>query len=176
MNNVISALTARTQLGQILKRATKNNERFVVDRRGEPSVVIMSIKDYVDTMAPAPQWLKDIQASSKRRSSNKLTMRQIDAEIAKVRRQRPSSIKQPITMIPRVVLDTNVVVSALLKPNGLEDQVLRLALAGRLLLCLSPEVLVEYARVLASPKFKFQPRRSRHGFTATGKSRQPGPP
>ena len=94
MNNVVSALTARTQLGQILKRATKNNERFVVDRRGEPSVVIMSIKDYVDTMAPAPQWLRDIQASSKRRGTNKLTMRQIDAEVAKVRRQGQNNIKQ----------------------------------------------------------------------------------
>ena len=96
MNNVISALTARAQLGQILQRATQNNERFVVDRRGEPSVVIMSIKDYVDTMAPAPQWLKDIQASSKRRGANKLTMRQIDAEIAKVRRQARNNIKQPV--------------------------------------------------------------------------------
>jgi prevent-host-death family protein len=96
MNNVISALTARTQLGQILRRATRNNERFVVDRRGEPSVVIMSIKDYVDTMAPSPRWLKDIQASSKRRGTNKLTMRQIDAEIAKVRRQGQNHIKQPV--------------------------------------------------------------------------------
>ena len=60
-------------------------------------------------------------------------------------------------MIPRVVLDTNVVVSALLKPQGSEDQVLRLALAGRLLLCVSPQVLGEYGRVLSSPKFKFQP-------------------
>src|ERR1019366_3930180 len=62
-------------------------------------------------------------------------------------------------MIPRVVLDTNVVVSALLKPQGREDQVLRLALAGRLLLCVSPQVLAEYSRVLSSPKFKFQPER-----------------
>jgi putative PIN family toxin of toxin-antitoxin system len=60
-------------------------------------------------------------------------------------------------MIPRVVLDTNVVVSALLKPQGREDQVLRLALAGRLLVCVSPQVLAEYGRVLSSPKFKFQP-------------------
>jgi putative PIN family toxin of toxin-antitoxin system len=60
-------------------------------------------------------------------------------------------------MIPRVVLDTNVVVSALVKPQGREDQVLRLALAGRLLLCVSPQVLAEYGRVLSSPKFKFQP-------------------
>ena len=86
MNNLISALTARTQLGQILRRATRNNERFVVDRRGEPSVIIMSIKDYVDTIAPAPKWLADIQTASKRRRTAKLTMRQIDAEIDRVRR------------------------------------------------------------------------------------------
>jgi hypothetical protein len=34
-------------------------------------------------------------------------------------------------MIPRVVLDTNVVVSALLKPGSLEDQVLRLGFGGQ---------------------------------------------
>ena len=80
-------MTARTQLGQILMRATENNERFVVDRRGEPSVIIMSIKDYVDTIAPAPKWLAGIQVRSKRRGTDKPTMRQVDAEIAKVRRQ-----------------------------------------------------------------------------------------
>ena len=95
MENVVSALTARTQLGQILRRATTNNERFVVDRRGAPSVVIMSIKDYVDTLAPAPKWLKGIQASSVRRGTNRLTMRQIDAEIAKVRRERRNNGKKP---------------------------------------------------------------------------------
>ena len=93
MHHVVSALTARTQLGQILRRATKNNERFVVDRRGEPSVIIMSIKDYVDTIAPAPKWLKDIQAASKRRGTNKLSMTQIDAAIAKVRRRERKAIQ-----------------------------------------------------------------------------------
>ena len=88
MTNVVSALTARTQLGQILKRATKNNERFVVDRRGEPSVIIMSIRDYVDTIAPTPKWLADIQAASKRRGTDKLSMRQINAEITRVRRRK----------------------------------------------------------------------------------------
>jgi len=60
-------------------------------------------------------------------------------------------------MTPRVVLDTNVVVSALLKPDSLEDQVMRLGLAGRLRLCLSPDTLAEYALVLPRPKFKLQP-------------------
>jgi prevent-host-death family protein len=93
MNHVVSALTARTQLGQILRRATENNERFVVDRRGEPSVIIMSIKDYIDTIAPAPKWLKDIQAASKRRGTNKLSMTQIDAATAKVRRLERKAIQ-----------------------------------------------------------------------------------
>ena len=89
MTNVVSALTARTQLGQIIKRATQKNERFVVGRRGEPSIVIMSMKDYIDTIAPAPEWLRDIQAASKRRGTNKLSMRQIDDIIGEARTEAP---------------------------------------------------------------------------------------
>ena len=85
MTNIVTALTARTQLGQIIKRATRNNERFVVDRRGEPSVVIMSMKDYIDTIAPAPQWLKDVQAESKRKGLDKLSMTAINRIIRQVR-------------------------------------------------------------------------------------------
>jgi prevent-host-death family protein len=88
MTNVISALTARTQLGQVLRRTVQKNERFVVERRGQPSVIIMSIKDYVDTIAPTPDWLKQIGAEARKKGLNRLTMRQIDAEIAAVRRER----------------------------------------------------------------------------------------
>ena len=88
MTNVVSALTARTQFGQIMKRATQRNERFVVDRRGEPKVIIMGIQDYVRSLAPPPQWLKEIWAESKRKGLDKLTMRQINAEIAAYRREQ----------------------------------------------------------------------------------------
>jgi putative PIN family toxin of toxin-antitoxin system len=57
-------------------------------------------------------------------------------------------------MTRRVVLDTNIVVSGLLKPQGLEALVLRLVLSGQLALCTSPAVLEEYQRVLAKPKLK----------------------
>jgi prevent-host-death family protein len=46
---LFSTQTARTQLGQIIERATQNHERFVVGRRGEPSVIIMTLQDYADT-------------------------------------------------------------------------------------------------------------------------------
>jgi prevent-host-death family protein len=86
-SNIVSALTARTQFGQIMRRATRNRERFVVDRRGEPQVIIMSVDDYVDTIAPPPEWLQGLWAASKRRGTDKLTSRQIDLVIGKARRE-----------------------------------------------------------------------------------------
>lgn len=88
MTNVVSALTARTQLGQIMKRTAQRNERFVIERRGQPSVIMMSIKDYIDIIAPTPDWLEAIGAEANKKGLNKLTMRQIDAEIAATRKER----------------------------------------------------------------------------------------
>ena len=87
MTQVVSALQARTQFGQIMKRASTNKERFLVDRRGEPSVIIMSVKDYVDTIAPAPRWLERAWAKSKRTGADALTIGQINREIRAVRRE-----------------------------------------------------------------------------------------
>ncbi len=94
MNNIVSALTARTQLGQIIRRATENNERFVVDRRGEPSVVIMSMKDYVDTFAPPPSELRAMQVTARRTGVSKLSAGQIDRVIGEARRQRMPATKR----------------------------------------------------------------------------------
>ncbi|MBL8231606.1 MAG: type II toxin-antitoxin system Phd/YefM family antitoxin [Bryobacterales bacterium] len=89
--NVVSAVAVRSRLGQILKRVEQKNERFVVDRHGQPQAVIMSIRDYVNTFAPAPTWLKAIGREAKQKGLNKLTLRQINAEIATTRRERRSS-------------------------------------------------------------------------------------
>ena len=53
-------------------------------------------------------------------------------------------------MIPlRLVLDTNVIVSAALKPEGLQRIVLTLALARPARIYTSPPILAEYSQVLA---------------------------
>lgn len=56
------------------------DEPFLVDCRGQPAVIIMSIKDYIDTIAPTPKWLEQTGTEAKRKGLNKLTMRQINAE------------------------------------------------------------------------------------------------
>jgi hypothetical protein len=71
--------------------ATKNNERFVVDRRGEPAVVIMSVQDFVRTAAPPPDWLQKAWTGAKQRGIAALTAEEIDAEIAAARREKNSA-------------------------------------------------------------------------------------
>jgi prevent-host-death family protein len=87
MDRRIDAHIARTQLGQIMDLAVKNNERFIVDRRGEPAVVIMSVRDFIRTAAPPPDWLTKAWAGAKRRGLDALTPDDIDAEIAAHRRE-----------------------------------------------------------------------------------------
>jgi putative PIN family toxin of toxin-antitoxin system len=62
----------------------------------------------------------------------------------------------------RVVLDTNVVVSAFLTEGGLEAKVLRLVLTGRLALYVSEPMLAEYEGVLRREKFRADPDRKEY--------------
>ena len=56
-------------------------------------------------------------------------------------------------MIP-VVIDTNILVSALLQPEGLPAAVLICALSGQVQLCVSDIVFAEYDDVIRRPQFK----------------------
>ena len=95
MTNLVSALTARTQFGQIMRRAAAKNERFLVDRNGEPAVIIMSVQDYMETFAPEPNWLADIRAKSKQRGMDKLSMPQINGVISEVRSSAKKTVNNP---------------------------------------------------------------------------------
>ena len=53
------------------------------------------------------------------------------------------------------VLDTNVIVSAHLKPEGREALILALALSGKFTTVVSEELLDEYEGVLRRPRFGF---------------------
>jgi putative PIN family toxin of toxin-antitoxin system len=60
-------------------------------------------------------------------------------------------------MIPlRLVIDTNVVVSAALKPEGLQRTVILLALARPARWYVSDAILSEYAAVLARPELRIR--------------------
>lgn len=88
MNRRVDAHRARTQFGQIMDRAVTNNERFIVERRGEPAVVIMSVQDFIRTAAPPPDWLQKAWDGAKKRGLDKLSPSDISAEISAYRREK----------------------------------------------------------------------------------------
>jgi len=55
----------------------------------------------------------------------------------------------------RIVIDTNVLVSALLTPAGLCGQVLDLIVESILRPCMDERILAEYEEVLTDPRFPF---------------------
>ena len=57
----------------------------------------------------------------------------------------------------RVVLDTNVLVSALLTPHGPPARIVRFALAGDIALLHDERILAEYREVLTRARFGFDP-------------------
>jgi predicted nucleic acid-binding protein len=60
-------------------------------------------------------------------------------------------------MIPlRLVIDTNILVSAALKPDGLQRTVLLLAITKPAKLYVTEAVLAEYREVLARPELKIR--------------------
>jgi len=85
---VVSALTARTQLGQIMRRAVQRRERFLVDRRGRPQVVIMGFEDFLRTIAPPARVVENMRAAARRSGASALRNSDIDREIRLARQER----------------------------------------------------------------------------------------
>lgn len=87
MERRVDAHIARTQFGQIMDLATKKNARFVVDRRGEPAVVIMSVQDFIRTVAPPPDWLTRAWKGARERGLEQLSLAEIEDEIDATRKE-----------------------------------------------------------------------------------------
>lgn len=71
-----------------MRRARMEQTRFVVDRRGEPQIVIMGIKDFLRTIAPEKKILTAIRADARKKGKDKLSLREINREVRAYRRER----------------------------------------------------------------------------------------
>ena len=87
-NIVVSALSARTGFGKLLRRVEGEHRSLVIEKRGTPRAVLLSIRDYVRLAAPEPEVLRIIGQESQRKGTDKLTSRQIGEEIKAARAAR----------------------------------------------------------------------------------------
>ena len=78
---VVSALRARANFGKLLRRVEDERRSLVIEKRGTPKAVLLSIRDYVKLAAPEPEVLRVIGEESERKGTNTLTDRQIEQVI-----------------------------------------------------------------------------------------------
>jgi len=75
---VVSALRARTHFGKLLRRVEDERRSLVIEKRGTPRAVLLSIRDYVRLAAPEPDVLRIIGEESKAKGTDDLSSQQID--------------------------------------------------------------------------------------------------
>jgi prevent-host-death family protein len=85
---VVSALQARSNFGKLLRRVEDERRSLVIEKRGTPKAVLLSIRDYVRLAAPEPDVLKLIGEESQRKGTHKMTTREIDRVIKTSRMQK----------------------------------------------------------------------------------------
>jgi prevent-host-death family protein len=87
-DTMISALDARTNFGKYLRRVESEGRSLVIQKRGVPRAVLVSIRDYLRLASPEPEVLRLLGEESKRKGTNKLTSKRIDHIIRATRARR----------------------------------------------------------------------------------------
>jgi prevent-host-death family protein len=82
---IVSALRARANFGKLLRRAENERQSFVIEKRGAPKAVLLSIRDYVKLAAPEPEVLRLIGEDSEKRGTHSFTSKRIDSIIRAAR-------------------------------------------------------------------------------------------
>src|SRR5271169_3147588 len=86
---VVSALRARSNFGKLLRRVDDERRSLIIEKRGTPKAVLLSIRDYVKLAAPEPEVLRVIGEESERNGMSRLTSRQIDRIVGASRSRKP---------------------------------------------------------------------------------------
>jgi prevent-host-death family protein len=84
---VVSALTARSHFGKLLERVGSQHRSIVIEKRGTPQAVLLSIEDYVRLAAPEPEVLRLLGRESRQHGTDRLSSRQIDQIIRQARKR-----------------------------------------------------------------------------------------
>jgi prevent-host-death family protein len=85
---VVTALDARANFGKLLSRVENEGRSLVIEKRGTPRAVLLSIRDYVRLAVPEPEVLRIIGRESTQKGTDKLTSQQIDRVIRAARRAK----------------------------------------------------------------------------------------
>jgi hypothetical protein len=85
---VVSALQVRINFGRLLRQIEDKYCSLVIEKRGTPRAILLSIRNYVRLAAPEPEVLKAIGEQSRDKGTDALSSRQIDQIIKTARAKK----------------------------------------------------------------------------------------
>lgn len=85
---VVSALRVRANFGKFLRQVENERRSLVIEKRGKPKAVLLSIRDYVRLAAPEPEVLRVIGEESQANKTSTVSSREIDRIIRAARSGR----------------------------------------------------------------------------------------
>lgn len=84
---IVNALEARSKFGKLLRRVDAEGQSLIIEKRGTPRAVLVSIQNYVRLAAPEPEVLRVIGEESIRNGTHTLSSKRIN-EIIKATRKK----------------------------------------------------------------------------------------
>jgi prevent-host-death family protein len=85
---VVPTLRARAHFGKLLNHVEEERGSLVIEKRGTPRAVLLSLRNYVKLAAPEPEVLKILGEESRKKKTDRLPSRQIDALIQSTRARK----------------------------------------------------------------------------------------
>ncbi len=85
---VVTAMDARANFGKLLRRVEDEGRSLVIEKRGSPRAVLLSLRDYVRLAVPEPEVLRIIGQESKKKGTNRLGAKQIDQIVKAARKSK----------------------------------------------------------------------------------------
>jgi len=85
---VVTALDARSNFGKLLRRVEEEGRSLVIEKRGRPRAVLLSVRDYVRLAVPEPEVLRIIGQESKKKGTNRLGAKQIEQIVKAARKSK----------------------------------------------------------------------------------------
>jgi predicted DNA-binding protein len=101
-NTKVYSITMPPEMAKRAERLARKENRTMSElvrealRRYEQPMVNFNLREYIQQIAPTPPAMRAMQEDAKRKGTDKLTMIEIDREVAAVRRRHTKGkIKQP---------------------------------------------------------------------------------
>ena len=91
MDRRIDIATARAELDDILETVGRDHARYIVEQDGTPPVLILSLRDFLNSVSPPPTWLQESWDRSRESGRDGMTMDEIDSEIDAQRRENAAA-------------------------------------------------------------------------------------